>query len=95
MKWQNAGTEKKQHAGFWEDHDRIREVGWVKSNLTVKQGVKAGFKAEWIVGNSWADTLADEAMHELINEQGEKSITSTSLKMPDPESARLWKPSKT
>ncbi len=30
------------------------------------------FKAEWIVGNSWADKLADEAMHELINEQGDK-----------------------
>ena len=24
------------------------------------------------MGNSWADKLADEAMHELINEQGEK-----------------------
>ncbi len=40
--------------------------------------MKAGFKAEWIVGNSWADKLADEAMHELINEQGENSLTRTS-----------------
>jgi hypothetical protein len=35
-------------------------------------GIKAGFKEEWIVGNSLADKLANEAMHELINEQGVK-----------------------
>jgi hypothetical protein len=63
---------KRQHAGVWEYPERIFEAGWVKSHLTVRQGVAAGFKAEWIFGNSWADKLADEAMHVLVNEQGEK-----------------------
>ena len=76
---------KKQHAGFWEHHNRIREAGWVKSHLTVREGVQKGFKAEWIVGNSWADKLADEAMHELINEQGETLPTKTSSKTPGTE----------
>ncbi len=42
----------------------------VKSHLTVKHVVEAGFKAEWIAGYSWAEKLADEAMHELVKGQG-------------------------
>ncbi len=58
---------RRQHAGFWELLGRIKEVGWMNIHLTIRQGIAAGFMDEWIVGNSYADKLADVAMHTRID----------------------------
>ncbi len=64
---------ERKHAGFWELQDRIKEVGWVRNHLTVKQGIAASFRKEWIVGIPRADKLADEAMRVLADPaSGEK-----------------------
>ncbi len=46
---------KRQHACFWKLQGRIEEVGWVKSHLTVKHGIAAGFKKEYYAPGRPAD----------------------------------------
>ncbi len=58
---------KCKFAGFWENHRRIRSLHWVKSHMSVKDGVAAGFAKEHIIGNERADLLAEQARARFTN----------------------------
>ncbi len=57
----NITKSTKQFGGFFENWRRVLPVRWVRSHLTVEQGIKQGFSEEDIQGNAWADFVAGDA----------------------------------
>ena len=62
---------KRIHAGFWEYGDRIGSLCWIKSHLEAGSSLARDFPKNHIVGNSWADVLADEARSRLFKGDNE------------------------
>ena len=52
----------------WETKQLEQKWGsWVESQLDTKKGVEMGFPREHIMGNAWADEIADQARSRILD----------------------------
>ena len=52
---------RRKFAGFFEFWEKLLPIRWVRSHLSVEQGLKLGFQEADIRGNGWADLIAGDA----------------------------------
>jgi hypothetical protein len=62
---------RRVHAAFWDALDNLRGVAWMKAHIDEAEADRRGLPKEWVLGNMWADHIANKARSRVLEHVGD------------------------